>query len=263
MTTTYIVFDTETSGAFPIGSEVVELGAIKYQDGHQIDELQLLFKPFRPVPDQIVAIHGITNDQLEGVPTFIEQKQKVADFLKADYFVAHHAPFDLGFMAYTFEQAGLALPSGRGLCTSLLARKLIHGVKNHRLQTLVEHFSFDGGQAHRALDDAKSCSALFTELIKASRQASFSELEYLQGHLLPWSRFSLEKLDASWLPQLRQAIINSKPIEISYKKGQLRKVTPLGVVRSPLDGDYIPAWCHIDNKRKRFMIHEISNWKWD
>lgn len=263
MTDTFIVFDTETSGAFPIGSEVIELGAIKYQNDQPIAELQLLFKPTRPVPVEIIAIHGITNEVLDLKPPFDALKQQVLDFFKAEYFVAHHAPFDLGFMAYMFEQADLALPNGRGICTSLLARKLVTGVKNHKLQTLVEHFKLAGGQAHRALDDAKACAGLLMELKKISHQASWSELERIQGHLLPWSRFSLEQLDASWLPELKQAIKRSQVISISYKKGPLRQVTPLGIVRSPLDGDYMPAWCHRDQKRKRFMINEIDAWNWN
>lgn len=262
MTNSFIVFDTETSGAFPIGSEVIELGAIKYHNDHPVSQLQLLFKPTRPVPSEIIAIHGITNEALANEPSFADLKKQVLDFFKADYFVAHHAPFDLGFMAHTFEQAGMALPMGRGICTSLLARKLVHGVKNHKLQTLVEHFGLNGGQAHRALDDAKACAALFMELKKLSQQASWSELERIQGHLLPWTRFSLDILDASWLPELKQAITASQPVTITYKKGQPRSITPLGIVRSPLDGDYLPAWCHRDNKRKRFMLNDIDSWTW-
>ena len=37
---TFVAFDTETSGAYPVGFDVVEFGAAKWKDGKIIDQLQ-------------------------------------------------------------------------------------------------------------------------------------------------------------------------------------------------------------------------------
>ncbi|RYZ79391.1 MAG: exonuclease, partial [Proteobacteria bacterium] len=42
---TFIAFDTETSGAYPIGSEIIEFGAVKWKDGQEVGTFQTLLKP--------------------------------------------------------------------------------------------------------------------------------------------------------------------------------------------------------------------------
>lgn len=260
----WIVFDTETSGAYPIGSEVVEIGAIKFSKGIEVDQLQLLIRPERPVPPEIVAIHNISNERLATERPASEVAQQVWDFFDADIYVAHHAPFDIGFMAPFFEKQGLLLPKGLGLCTSLLGRKLIHNVPNHRLQTLVQQFGIEGGQAHRALDDARACAEVFKIILdKMDSGVTVEKAQKTQGYPLPWHRFSLFGSQKNTLNLIIQATQEGRDLEIIYNKGthkgRPRKVKPLGIVRSPLDGDYMPGWCYIDQKRKRFMVQEIAD----
>ena len=61
---TYIAFDTETSGAYPVGYDIVEFGAIKYHHGQEIGKLQFLLKPREKMSDFIIGIHGITNEMV-------------------------------------------------------------------------------------------------------------------------------------------------------------------------------------------------------
>lgn len=44
---TLVAFDLETSGAYPIGDEIVEFGAVKWKDGAVIDKLQILVSTLR------------------------------------------------------------------------------------------------------------------------------------------------------------------------------------------------------------------------
>jgi len=257
---TWIVFDTETSGAFPVGSEVIEIGAIKYVDGIESDQLQILIKPKKAVPAEVIAIHNITNEILQNQPVASEVGEKVASFFDADFYVAHHAPFDLGFMAHFFESVSKPLPRGFALCTSLLSRKVIKNVQDHKLQTLAKAFGLDSGMAHRALDDAKTCAAVFKIICENVnlKPENALELQDLQGYQLNWNRFSLRQINFEWINKLKLAIDLEHDLEVIYKKGpyknQRRKIKPLGIVRTPLDGDYVPAWCYQDQKRKRFML---------
>ena len=265
MNETYIVFDTETSGAFPVGSEVIELGALKYRWGYSepIDQLEVLIRPSKPVPEEVIAIHGITNDQLADQPEFAQVVPRLQAFFDADFYVAHHAPFDLGFMAWMWESVGAPLPRGVGICTSLLGRKCIHGVTNHKLQTLIQHYNIrTQGPAHRALADAFACAQVFFKILDILKPTQWQDLQTSQGYVLPWERFSLDALpEILWGP-IKAAIVQQKTLSLLYNKGQaqgrLRQITPLGLVRSPLDGDYLSAYCHIDKKRKRFMLSEIK-----
>lgn len=261
--TTWIVFDTETSGAYPLGSEVIEIGAIKFINGVESDHLQILIRPKKAVPDEVVAIHNITNEMLRDQPSAMEAATQVANFFEADFYVAHHAPFDLGFMAYFFESVGMPLPQGFGICTSILARKAIKNVQNHKLQTLANAFGLDVGRAHRALDDARTCAALFKIICQSLgiNPRDGLELQAAQGYELKWNRFSLQQINYEWFSLLMSAIELEQDLDVIYKKNhsvsERRKIKPLGIVRTPLDGDYVPAWCYRDQKRKRFMLDQF------
>ncbi len=262
--TYWVAFDTETSGAYPVGSEVVEFGLVKYKGTNMVDQYQVLLRPRRPIPPDVVAIHGITNEQLADQPMASEKASEIRSWFEgATFAVAHHAPFDMGFMAWMFESQGVSLPSTPVLCTSLLARKLVQGTVNHKLQTLAVHFGIPSGQAHRALDDARVCAELFIHLSRHHPAAALVEWEKLQGHRLLWSLFSLKQHPHPSLPILVDAIQKEQGVKIWYQKGSLKHepfvMKPLGVVLTPLDGDYVPGYTAFDGKRRRYQL-EFLQW---
>lgn len=260
---TYIAFDTETSGAYPIGHDIVELGAVKWKDGQEVGRLQMLFKPREPMSDFIIGIHGITNEMVAEAPLLSEKIHEIYDFFKGAVVMAHHAPFDLGFLAIEFEKAKLPLPTEPALCTSLLARKLLHGVENHRLQTLVKAFGLEGGQAHRAYDDAKACLQVALECVKKMPESvTLADLMRTQGKKLYWQDYSISALRDEKYLNLIQAIREKKSVDLVYEggsnRGKTRRVSPIGIVRNP-DGDYLQARCHEENKDKKYYLSKISD----
>ncbi|MFN9066189.1 MAG: PolC-type DNA polymerase III, partial [Bdellovibrionales bacterium] len=93
-----IAFDTETSGAYPVGSEIVEFGAVKWFQGQVVDKLQLLIKPQWPMGDEVIKIHGITNEMVAQSPSMSEVVGQIHQFMSGGIAMAHNAPFDLGFV---------------------------------------------------------------------------------------------------------------------------------------------------------------------
>lgn len=260
---TLVAFDTETSGAYPIGYDVVEFGAIKWQGGVEVARLQFLFKPREPMSDFIIGIHGITNEMVESAPLIADKIHEIHEFFSGCVVMAHHAPFDLGFMALEFEKAKLPLPTSPVLCTSLLSRRLVHETANHKLQTLVKHFGFDGGAAHRAFDDAKSC--LMVGLECASRlgeQATLLDAIKAQVKKLEWKDYALYANNQMVVRVIVEAIHTKKRLDLIYDggstKGEVRQVNPIGVVRNP-DGDYLMAFCLRDKINKRYYLNRITD----
>ncbi len=258
---TFVAFDTETSGAYPLGSEVVEFGAVKWADGKIVDELQFLAKPREPMTDFIMKIHGISNEMVEGKKPFIESIDRVLKFFEDCYLMAHHAAFDMGFLAVEIENAQKIFPNHPVLCTSLLSQKLIHGSENHKLQTLVKFLKLDGGSAHRALDDAKSCLRVGLHCFeKMQEKGTLAEIFKAQSKVYKWEQFAMSKVNAEILEPLKKSIQQKRNISIRYKK-ETRSIFPLGLVRQP-DGDYISGICQKDNQRKRFFLNAIQEMEW-
>lgn len=255
-----VAFDTETSGPYPLESEIVELGAVKWYQGKVIGQFQTLLKPSKPMNAENISIHGITNEMVADAPLMSEKILPFCEFIQDSLLIAHHAPFDLGFLAPEIEKAGLQFPSNVHYCSSLISRALLH-TTNHKLQTLVKELNLVGGDAHRAYDDAYSCLQVFIKATeKISDGASLAKLKEVQCKKMGWIDYSLYNKPSEHIKTLVDAIHKQKTIQIVYQGGQsknkLRPITPKGIVRNP-DGDFVHAECGLDNQRKRFYLSKI------
>jgi len=261
-----VVLDLETSGKYPIESQICEIAAVKWLNGKEVDSYQTLVKPDHQMSDSVIKIHNITNEMVANAPKIKKVLPKFRDFLDGSVCVAHHAPFDLGFLAYDFENYNIELPKYPAICTSLLAIARISGTQNHRLQTLMRHFSIDPGAAHRALDDARSCaSVLYKCLETLAEPITLESVILAQGSHLKWQNFSMNKLRENKVHKdLITATENKKEVDLVYqggsKPGQFRKVLPISVVRNPL-GDFLVANDLKSPKLKRYYVEKITDIK--
>lgn len=257
---TFIGFDTETTGKYPLETEVCEIGAIKYRDGKIVDEFQTLIKPKRAIPDEVIKIHGITNEMVVNSPTMAEVIPKFHEFIKGGYLIAHHAPFDLGFLCPEFEQAGLSLPELPVICSSRLARVVITDSPNHKLQTLIPHLGLHQGSAHRAGDDATACLELALACFKRGNLNNLDEVLKTQGGALYWKDYSIEdlKFKSKSMALLIEAIRQRMRVRLVYKGGSKRErvIEPIGLVRNP-DGDFFVAYDD-GPVAKRFYIEKVE-----
>ncbi len=261
-----VAIDLETTGKYPLDAEICEMAAVKWQGGQVIEVYQTLLKPSSLMSSEVIAIHNITNEMVEGSPRLAEKLGEFHAFIKDSFVVAHHAPFDMGFLTWEFELAGLPLPGLPGFCTSLLSRNLNSSVTNHRLKTLAEHFGLEAGAAHRALDDAKTCLGVALKYFeKLGLEAKVSDIFGIQNVMLPWSRFSIEALiERDHLRTLVRALRDKREVIMVYdagsRPGEPRRVFPQGLVRQP-DGDFLVATesSGDDVKAKRYFIEKISS----
>lgn len=263
-THTIVAFDTETSGAFPIESEVVELGAVKWQNGRIIEKFSTLLKPSKPLTPDNIRIHGITNEMVADSPKMSTEIIKFCEFIDNSVLVAHHAPFDLGFVAIEIEKHKLNFPNTLNLCSSLISRALLN-TTNHKLQTLIKELDLVGGAAHRAYDDAYAClQVLFKAFEKLEPEATLQRALDIQIKDLSWKNYSLAGLSDPKNKILLEAMQVQMTVNIVYQGGQTknktRPIKPYGLVRNP-DGDYISAECGLDLQRKRFYLDKILDAK--
>lgn len=256
-----VAIDLETTGGYPIGDEICEIGLLRVENGKLVEEYQTLVRPRQKMSAYITKIHGISNEMVEFAPRIEEVLPVIYPLLKDAIVIAHHAPFDLGFLAYAFEQQGYDLPQMPVLCSSLLSRKLFPEASNHRLQTLIEFFELDKGIAHRALDDAKACLEVAKRCFARAPSSRLKALIEVQGKKLLWDHYSIASLKKDHrLATLIEAIENKQDIRIDYDKGaslsRSRPLRPWGIVRNP-EGDFLQALCLRDNKNKRFYLNKI------
>lgn len=260
----FVAFDTETSGAYPLGNEIIEIGLVRWENGQESESFDQLIRPSKPIGEEVIKIHGITNEMVADAPGMEKVIRTVADFIGDSILIAHHAPFDLGFLVWQLEKYGIALPKTPPLCSSLISRKIIKGSDNHKLQTLVKHLKIEAGPAHRAESDARACLQVALHCFKMlGENATLREILRVQEKDLSWKRYSIADLRSnSDLRGLVDALENDKMVEFVYMsgsmKGKTRKAQPQGIVRNP-DGDYLVAECSLDHQKKRFYLNSIRD----
>ncbi len=266
---TFVALDLETTGAYPVGDHICEIGAVKWRNGEVTDRFQTLIKPPVIMSDFIIGIHNITNEMVADAPKIEDKIAEFHNFIQNAFLVAHHSPFDIGFLAHEFEKAKLPFPKNRVFCSSLFARKAVTGTPNHKLQTLIKHFKIDGGQAHRAQDDAQACLEVLIRCFESfDAVKTVQQLLDYQKTNLSWSQFSLEALELkqSFYSIIYNGIRKNEVIELYYaggsKPGKSRLVLPLGVVRNP-SGDYLVAYEMTNGEKsensKRYYLRKIQD----
>lgn len=261
---TFIAFDTETTGRYPLESEICEIAGVKFVNGQVKDVFSSLIKPTRRMSDEVIKIHGITNEMVVNAPPIAEVIKKFHAFIGETTLVAHHAPFDLGFVSVAFEDIGLPLPKAPVICSSLLSRAVITDSENHKLQTLIPHLGLTQGSAHRATDDAQACGELLLKCIERGNIESLDKLWPLQRGQLNWANYSINDLrnKNQSLNVLAACILERVPAILKYASSAVpeRKIDPIGLVRNP-DGDYLVASDGTSPQPKRFYLQKILDVK--
>ena len=157
-----IFFDFETTGTRPDVDRIVEIAAF---DPIRNLTFQRLVHPGMSIPEEVIAIHHITNEMVQDAPSFARAGADFIDFCSGPVvLIAHNGEmFDLPFLRAECKRHKLLLPSGWSLVDSLKwARKYRRDLPRHSLQYLRELFGIPPNQAHRALDDVMILYRVFS-----------------------------------------------------------------------------------------------------
>ncbi|MCE3009461.1 MAG: 3'-5' exonuclease [Proteobacteria bacterium] len=162
----FIAFDLETTGTVPGVDAICEIGAVRFVNGSVDSVFATLINPKKPIPPGASAVNGITDDMVQGKPAIEDLLESFAEFCAEDPLVAHNASFDAQFILADIKKHELPGPRGIVLDTLPISRKVLPGLPNYKLGTLVQHFKIPSTDFHRAEEDATYCGKVFLELTK-------------------------------------------------------------------------------------------------
>ncbi len=163
------IIDTETTGASPPGSRVIELACLSLAHGEVVGRFDTLVDCGTPVPPFITGLTGIRTAMLAGQPSSGEAARAFAAYVDAlpGHFVAHNAGFDYRFVGYEFEQAGLPWPFSGRYCTVRMGRAAVPGLARYNLDSLIRHFGIQvAGTRHRAMADVEATAEAFWRMAR-------------------------------------------------------------------------------------------------
>ena len=169
MQETYVVFDIETTGLKAQHADIIEIGAVKIENGRIIDRFQTFVNGGVLIPPNITKLTGITNAMIADAPSARDVLEQFSLFVKGCCLVAHNANFDVRFIRYHGGKYQIAFDEPYA-DTLMLSRYLLHDLPNHKLDTVCEHFQVDLTNHHRAIDDAAATAEVFLHLIALMQQ---------------------------------------------------------------------------------------------
>lgn len=118
LTRPLVIFDLETTGLDPETDRIVEIGAVKLASDDIAVQFHARFNPGVVMTPEIIAIHGITNEQVSDLPTFAERAAEIVRFFADADIVGFNVKFDFDFLKA--ELARVPVP-GDGPPSSYLA----------------------------------------------------------------------------------------------------------------------------------------------
>ncbi|MDR2514257.1 MAG: PolC-type DNA polymerase III [Christensenellaceae bacterium] len=161
----YVVLDVETTGLSPLNDRIIELAAVKIENGAILEEFSSFVDPQMRISAAATKVNGIRDDMVEGAPKIGEVMPRLAAFCEGFCVCAHNAPFDLAFLRAAARQAGVSLPA-QTLDTLPLARAVVPEIKRHRLDAVCKKLGVPLSQHHRALFDTRATAFMLMKLLE-------------------------------------------------------------------------------------------------
>jgi DNA polymerase III epsilon subunit family exonuclease len=176
--TAYAVVDLETTGLSQHRDRIVEVAVIRLNAaGAVTHEYASLINPSTRIAAS--HIHGITDHDVQAVPSFAKIARAVAARLLGAVLVGHNVRFDLEFLGAEYARLGLTLPELPSICTRRLARRLGRHPDTWALADCCIDVGVALEGAHTALGDAHATARLFTTYLAIARGRGGNSLEAL------------------------------------------------------------------------------------
>ena len=149
----YTVIDLEMTGLNPKLDKVIEIGAVRVRGHKEAARYATLVNPKRSIPERVVELTGITNEEVAAGLDEEEAMQALIAFIGDDVIVGHNVSFDYSFMKQWAVNKRIPLTL-RACDTLRIARAILPGEQSKKLEDLCVYYRIERERAHRALDDA-------------------------------------------------------------------------------------------------------------
>lgn len=255
-----VAFDVETTGLSPIIDHLVELSAVKIDKNGNVTSFDELIKPPIQISNEIIKIHGITNEMVADKPVVETILPKFLAFLGDATLVAHNAKFDSGFLVFLLQKYNIEFPDSDVLCSCELARNVFKGQASYKLSSLAKNFSIELLNHHRALDDSIAALKIMLRGVEIA-----NDFQFKRSKVLSMKDFKKNNANPISIPKelemIEYQIKNNGKVEIIYQggshKNQFRPIRPVAFIPMP-DGLMLYAHCLLSDTYKYFAISKIA-----
>ena len=175
---TYVVFDLETTGFSSIKDKIIEIGAVKVENGVITDKFSTFVNPKVPIPFEITNLTGITDDMVMEAPDIETILPQFLEFVGDAVLVAHNASFDVSFIEQNCRYQDIT-PDFTSVDTVAMARILLPTLSKFKLNVVANALHISLENHHRAVDDAGATAEIFVKFVEMLRARNIKTLTKL------------------------------------------------------------------------------------
>ena len=172
----FVAFDLETTGLSSLTDTIIEIGAVVFKQGKEIDRFQTFVDPGRKLDKKIIDLTGITDAMLVGAPTIDKVLPQFLEFVNGRPLVAHNADFDVGFVRAAAQKLGLPFEP-TSVDTLILSQNLLSHLSKFKLNIVADALSLPEFNHHRAADDSMTCGLIFDRLMPKLRELGVDSIQ--------------------------------------------------------------------------------------
>ncbi len=159
LTKPLIVFDLETTGLDLVKDRIIQISYIKVHPNGTEERANLFVNPEKEIPAEVVALTGISNDDVKDQPTFKELAPKLNEkFQGCDFAGFNSNHFDVPMLAEEFLRAGIDFDFAK--CRLIDAQTIFHKMERRNLAAAYKFYCGrkmeEDFEAHRADQDTEA-----------------------------------------------------------------------------------------------------------
>lgn len=191
-----VVFDLETTGLDMVKDRIIQMSYIKVMPDGSETRKNLYVNPGMPIPEEVVALTGISDEDVKNAPTF---KQLVANLQKefegCDFAGYNSNRFDVPMLAEEFLRAGIDFDFSK--CRLIDAQTIFMKMERRNLAAAYKFYCGrkmeEDFEAHRADQDTEATyRVLMGELDKYAPGVQEEPERVLNNDMDELAKFSMQ-----------------------------------------------------------------------
>lgn len=162
----YVALDLETTGLSPNYDRIIEIGAVRYENGEEVSRYETFINPGINISEKITEITGITDEMVKNSPRIGDVIEELLKYVGESILLGHNIIFDYSFIAKAAMDKGIKY-TAKGIDTYRVSVRCIPDIDGRSLINLCTYFGIETVH-HRACADAVSASEVYKRMCMIS-----------------------------------------------------------------------------------------------
>ncbi|MBE5895768.1 MAG: PolC-type DNA polymerase III [Lachnospiraceae bacterium] len=175
----FVVFDIETTGLSVIKDKIIEIGAVKIENGEITARFSEFVNPKVPISLEIEKLTDINDSMVVDAEEIDVILPRFLAFAADCTLVAHNAKFDVSFIEHNARQQGFDVHFTY-TDTMEISRSIFPDAAKHNLATVCKKLNVVNEHHHRAVHDAEATAEVFLKFVEMLREKGIEDLKGLK-----------------------------------------------------------------------------------